>query len=315
MADAAKKDRKVALGKFTRTVNTLNRLLDTIPKPPLNLVEPQYDNLKRVWSVLEDAHDQYVGMDDNVADDVTGFGYLDEPGERYNTVLVRYSAYLREQEDSARESEGKKVEADRLYEDEKRKREAKELKDAEDQRVQEELQRQFQSLMLEVEVDSESFTNIAGSLEDSLVDVTDTNKRSEWLKAEAEFKQLKGKLVKLVSMDMSQNAEDSREVKGKFQEAETAFTKLHNWILPQLKDAPITSGGTSLSSSSSSSSAKKEAVSLPDFEGSEKKSPFLQYPIWKDQWEKMIVEYPEVWCSRVLCDHLDDVAKSKFIGF
>ena len=93
---------------------------------------------------------------------------------------------------------------------------------------------------------------------------------------------------------------DSQEVKGKFQEAETAFTKFHNWILPQLKDAPITSGGSSSSSSSSSgsslssSSAKKEAVSLPCFEGSVKKSPFLQYPIWKDQWDKMIVEYPEV---------------------
>ena len=89
MADAAKKDRKVALGKFTRTFNTLNKLLDTIPKPPLNLVEPEYNNLKLVWTALEDAHDVYVGMDDNVADDATGFGYLDEPGERYNTVLVK----------------------------------------------------------------------------------------------------------------------------------------------------------------------------------------------------------------------------------
>ena len=176
MAEAAKKERKVALGKFTRTINTLNKLLDTIPKPPLNLVEPQYDNLNRVWSALEDAHDDYVGKDDDVADDATGFGYLDEPGERFNTALVRYSAYLREQEEVVKESEGKKVEADRLYENERRKREAKELKDAEDQRVREELQKQFQSLKLEVEVDSKSFTNIAGSLEDSLEDATDGNK-------------------------------------------------------------------------------------------------------------------------------------------
>ena len=56
MADAAKKDRKVALGKFTRTFNILNKLLDTIPKSPLSLVEPQYDNLKLAWTALEDAH-------------------------------------------------------------------------------------------------------------------------------------------------------------------------------------------------------------------------------------------------------------------
>ena len=321
MAEPEKHKRKVALGKFTRLHNTLTKLLDGDPQPPTNIVEPQYENLKLVWTALEDAHDDYVGKDENVADDATGFGYLDEPGERYNTVLVRYSAYLRGQDELLKTSAEKKVESDRLYEDEKRKREAKELKDAEDLRASEELQKQFQSLKLEVEADAESFKNVTGSLEDSLKDATDGNKRSEWLKVEAEFKMLKEKLIKLVSMDESQDAEGSQEVKGKFQEAETAFTKFHNWILPQLKDAPITSGGSSSSSSSSSgsslssSSAKKEAVSLPCFEGSVKKSPFLQYPIWKDQWDKMIVEYPEVWRSRVLCDHLDDVARSKFIGY
>ena len=110
------------------------------------------------------------------------------------------------------------------------------MTDAEDLRVSEELQKQFQSLKLEVEADAESFKNVTGSLEDSLKDATDGNKRSEWLKVEAGFNMLKEKLVKLVSMDESQDAVDSQEVKGKFQEAETAFTKFHNWILPQLKD-------------------------------------------------------------------------------
>ena len=95
MAEPAKHKRKVALGKFTRVHNTLSKLLDGDPPPPTNLVEPQYENLKLVWTALEDAHDDYVGKDEDVADDATGFGYLDEPGERYNTVLVRYSAYLR----------------------------------------------------------------------------------------------------------------------------------------------------------------------------------------------------------------------------
>ena len=81
-------------------------------------------------------------------DDDTGFGYLDEPGERHDLALVRYSAYLRDQDEVEKTSAEKKVEADLRVEDERRKREvreAKELKDAEDLSVKIEFNKLFQN--------------------------------------------------------------------------------------------------------------------------------------------------------------------------
>ena len=60
MAEPEKHKRKVALGKFTRVHNTLSKLLDGDPPPPTNLVEPQCENLKLMWTVFEDAHDDLM---------------------------------------------------------------------------------------------------------------------------------------------------------------------------------------------------------------------------------------------------------------
>ena len=60
---------------------------------------------------------------------------------------------------------------------------------------------------------------------------------------------------------------------------------------------------------------KKEAVKLPSFSGDERYSPYLKFPVWKKQWEIIISEYDEKWRSGLLWDHLDDVAREKYVGW
>ena len=59
-------------------------------------------------------------------------------------------------------------------------------------------------------------------------------------------------------------------------------------MLEKLKDSKFSSGGVSSGGSSSegvdssfSGSTKKELAMLPSFEADEKKSPYLQFPVWK----------------------------------
>ena len=310
MADEEKQKRWRTLGKFTRIYNALIKLLDQAGSSRA-IVDLQFESLKTVWCDLEDAHDAYLMKTASLDEDVAEGGYLDEPGERYANALVLYSAFLTNQDDALKKQNELKVEADRQYEEDKRKREAQESKAEEKLKVTEELKEKFRSLKLQVATDAESFKKIAVSLRDSLKDASDQVKRDEWAKLELEFQSVKEKLRQLVSADQSVDAVDSEESKTAFGEVEGTFTDFQNWVLPQLKDPTTTSGG----SSSSISSAKKEAVRLPKFEGAEKSSPFLHFPTWKSQWEKMIEEYPLKWRSQVLLEHLDETAKSKFIGF
>ena len=98
------------------------------------------------------------------------------------------------------------------------------------------------------------------------------------------------------------------DVKKKFEEsANVEFLNLQKWVLPKLKVSGSsdvkTSGGKSLPSTT-----KRESVSLPEFKGDMKASPFLKFPIWLNQWEKMIGDYEEKWWTRLLERHLDESA-------
>ena len=126
-------------------------------------------------------------------------------------------------------------------------------------------------------------------MQGSLDGASEEVKRNEWLKAESEFGKLKNSLLHLVSLDL---AGDVTGVKKKFEdEAELAFLELQKWVLPQLKlssSVVKTSGGDS-------TSTRRERVSLPEFKGDVKASPFLKFPVWLSQWEKMIGDYEEKW--------------------
>ena len=182
------------------------------------------------------------------------------------------------------------------------------MKEAEGAMVKEELERKFDSVKAEVESEVDTFKRMTMNLRESLQDASNDDKRSEWVKVVSEFKLLKNKFVHLVSIDSSR---DVTEVNQKFvNDAETVFLETQTWMLPQLKDAPITSGG-----SSQTYSTKKEYVRLPSFQGEDKSSPFLKFPVWKSQWDVLIEEYEEKWRSGLLLDHLDDTACSKLVGY
>ena len=310
MADQEKKKRSQALSRFTRNINILAKLLDE--DAPTEVVAPQFETVKTLWQSLEDSHDDFIEKSEDVEENDGGLGYLDEPGERHATILVRYSAYLKGKVQLERETENKKVEADRLLDEERRKREVRELKEAEDVKKKEELNAKFEALNLEVAAGVETFKRVTSGMKDSLKEASDKDKRDHWVKVESEFKSLKDKYMELASMG---NFGDMDTVHKKFdEEVETLFLENQQWVLAQLKDSSVTSGGASSNSSSSFSTTKKESVKLPPFQGDEKTSPFLKFPIWKNRWEKLIGEYREDYRSTFLLDHLDEAAQSKVVG-
>ena len=73
------------------------------------------------------------------------------------------------------------------------------------------------------------------------------------------------------------------------------------------------SGSRAGSGSSTFSTTKRETVMLPTFSG-EEKTAYLQYPIWKTQWESHIQEYETKYRATMLLNHLDAKAKEQIVG-
>ena len=172
-----------------------------------------------------------------------------------------------------------------MFEDERRKRIEKEARDEEDKRRKAETKLKFENEKAEFMSAVESFQRLNVGFKGSIPIASEHDVRAEWSKIQAEFKSLKCKMAETVGIDHN---EDSTDIKQKFtDEAEKEFIEVQKVVLERLKD---TSGGKASSSSSSrGDSVKKEAVKLPMFQGSEKSSPFLKFPVWKQRWETLIV--------------------------
>ena len=309
MAEVAKKKRTQSLSKFTLNVNKLTKLINN--NAPLELVRPQYEKVQECWNILEEAHDTYLEeIDEEDLEGARGLAYLDKPGDDHSTVLVLFAAYLKGQDEAQAQAATRQAEQEQLLESNKRVREAKERKDQDEAVRVEELTRQFDSLKSEVDSEVGVFGRSIVNLEDVLKDASGEDKRSKWQKVETEFNQLKDKYVKLGALDP---ARDIADLSDKFKkDAEELFLAKQTWILPLLKDtspvvASVTSGG--------SGSTRKETVKLPKFSGEEKTIPYLKFPTWKKEWDKVIVEYDTQWHARILKDHLDEAACKKIVGF
>ena len=303
-ADALKKKRSLVLGNFTRSANTFEALLKG--NSPKILIDPAYQTFETCWASLGAAQDEYL----DAIDDINvpgGLDYLNVPGVRYTDALLAYAAYLKAAEESDAAAAKQKVREASLLENEQRKREAEERQKAEHDKAREELGMRFASLRLEVDVGVESFGYLTAGLQGSLEDASEEVKREQWLKVDTEFGSLRSKLLEVVSSN--HNEEDLTELKEKFKDkAEESYLTLQKWVLPQLKGIVKTSGG------GSSGTTKREAISLPDFKGDPDSQPFLKFPVWLSMWEKLIVDYPEQHWSRLLSEHLDDIASEKFVG-
>ena len=197
-----------------------------------------------------------------------------------------------------------------MLEEERLKGEATAAKEAEEAKVKDELAQKFGSLKLEVESGVGSFGRWVRGLRDSLDEASEEVKRCEWLKVESEFGKLKDKFLQWVSLDP---LGDVADVKKEFEEdAEKAFLDLQSWVLPKLK---VSSTSHVKTSGGDLSSTRRERVKLPEFKGDVKASPFLKFPIWLAQWEKMIGDYEEKWWSRLLESNLDEAALEKIVGY
>ena len=85
-------------------------------------------------------------------------------------------------------------------------------------------------------------------------------------------------------------------LKDKFKnDAEDVYLTMQRWIMPFLRSGVQCRKDTVKTSGGMQSSTRKEQVSLPKFYGEDKMSPYLRYPIWKQEWELLIVEYEEKW--------------------
>ena len=244
MAEDAKRKRQVALGKFTRNVNHLTQLIDD--NAPQNLVDPQYEKVKDAWENLESAHDAYLENDDVDLNAAGGQDYLDDPGGRHSAVMLRYSQYLKDKSVSDERLASQKADADRRLDEERRRREAEELREAAEKEKEEKVEKDFLMVSAEVESEVGVFNRLMTGLQGRLGGASAVDKRSEWTKAESEFKRLKDKFVYLTTIDTSRDIEG---IKNDFvTKAEDLFLDNQKWMLTQLKDTPVnikTSGGKS----------------------------------------------------------------------
>ena len=149
-------------------------------------------------------------------------------------------------------------------------------------------------------------------LKEALENACDSDKRFEWNKVEGEFKSLKKKLTTVIGID---HTGDLSEMQRKFSDGgEKNFFDNQEWILMEFRESDNTSGGSS-NARVRDNAARKESMRLPPFKGDEKMSPYLKFPVWKKQWDILIDEYDEKWRAGLLWDHIDDGARSKFIGW
>ena len=310
MAEAEKRKRITAKGKFTRQEKLLTELLDN--SAPEAIVTPQYEKFVQCWNSLEDAHDSYMEIADfDIEADNEGLKYLEDPSTRYRALVKRYSEFLKTSGDADRDEQKKAVDDVRAAEETSRKQMEAEKKLADEELRKQQVESNFKSTKAELESSIDSFNRLAIGLKESVISSANSVKQQELDKVNSEFTMLKGLLAKLAGVDQSQ---DISEVQKKFVDnAETVYLEFHKAVVKDMKDIPTSRGTTS----TSDNTTKKEVVKLPEFVGDEKSSPspFLTFPVWLKQWNSMIVDYSEKYRDRMLCDHLDSDARSKFIGF
>ena len=292
-----KRKRATALGAFTRNENHLNAMLDDAS--PIHIVTPQFEKLQTCWDKLEQAHDNYIESIAGDIDEETEKS-LDDPGKRYQDIVKRYSEYFKNSTVADRESAREKEQKDREAEN-TLKKEAEEIARKEEAKIR------FDNEKAEIQMSISAFNRLAVSLK-TVDEASDSDKRSQLTKLETEFNLIKGQLIKCAGIDHNNDMSDIN--KSFVDSVENPFVEFRDHIVGLLKNSSSTSGGTS-----SNSGTKKELIKLPTFQGDEKASPYVNFPIWKKLWETLIEDYEEKYRAGLLLAHLDDAARGKFIGY
>ena len=297
-----KRKRTAALSTFTRNVKSLTQMLDS--GSPKIVVDTQFEKLQVCWNKLEEAHDEFIKNSEvDLDEDSADMKYLDEPSERHLGMVKRYSENFKT---------SVVVERDEVQQKDAEARAAEEKfrREAEEKVRKDEVKARFDSAKAELQMSVASFKRLAVSLKDSVINASDSDKRRELEKLEAEFTSVKQQLIKFAGIDHSQ---DISEINETFvSDAEKHYIDFRTFMVGELKDSSSTSGGAIFRTDQTT---RKEAVKLPTFQGEEQASPFLNFPIWLKRWDVMILEYPEQYRVNLLWEHIDDAAQQKCIGF
>ena len=316
MADSAlaKRKRVLELSNFTRNLNKLIKYIDE--GAPASMVKPQYEKMQDCYEKLETAHNDFLGITDiDIETDRDGIQYLDGPDKRHEDAMTRYIAYVKTDNQQEEATRREREKTNRDIEREAREEMERETKAADDAKRKAETERLFETQKVQLSAIIAAFKRLTLNVQDNLKDISLSDKRLEWKNVETEYSALKQQLIDVVGIDHDL---DARDITNTFEEdVDKVFLPAKTVVLQELKDAPLTSGGaaSSQSSSVSHSLVRREPVSLPKFEGDEKKTPFLDFPVWKEQWDLQIKDYDEHFRIGMLKNHIDEAAKQKIIGY
>ena len=304
--DEARKVRTQCLKNFTRSVNSYNNA-DT-NELPLDLLTTAFEKVKLNFEKLEAAQDAYAAIADDEIDD-----YLDEPAERYQKVFVAFGGLKKQSVVDERDFQKKQVEEAQKADVVRRAQESEEAKVAALAKAQEEKEERYKSCCAEFEIAVETFTRTNESIQGVVRDASDVDKRDSLGKLEKDFQDIKNKLVALKTVDPTK---DTKVYQDSFlANVQKPFETSQQWFLAQLKNSVVAATSTPSTSSSSSlpSNTKKEAVTLPSFQGdlSLSPAPYLTYPVWLNRWNSLISEYEEKWHIHFLLDRIDEAAPEK----
>ena len=305
-----KKRRTSAKANFTRAQNKLNSYLEKDAQA--ELVTPQFEKMNNCYEILEKAHELFLEATDiDIETEPDGITYMDSIDAAHESTVLKYSTFLKTSTEQQNQIQSDARADEDTKAKEARKTIAEEAEAAEERKLTQERQKKFESVKAQVSSNIATFKRLTLNVKDSLSDISMVDKTRKWQKVDTEFLSLKSLFVQLVGIDPSQNVD---ELKKSYEEdAEKLFIETQKKILPELKDEPLTSGGTS--SKLSNTTVRRETVELPSFEGDLSKSPYLKFPIWKKQWEAMVEDYDANYRDVMLCRHLDDAARAKFVGY
>ena len=93
--------RKYALSSFTRSLNTLGTLMEE--SSPISIVSPIYEKMSKNWEKLEVAHEEFINVTDIDIEGQDGLQFLDAPEKKRQSILVKYSEYLKQAEEEGKE--------------------------------------------------------------------------------------------------------------------------------------------------------------------------------------------------------------------
>ena len=299
MADEVRKakiTRTNKLSAFTRKKNHLTQLLEGGASS--EKLHAAYKDLSDAFKVLEHSHEDYMLVieEDQLE---TEAAYLDDSAGVLSSLDLRINQAMENQTKLASDLEMQR-------------------KEDEDKATKE---REFSIALAVFKSSISGFgkpsVNLAKLSEEKKISYEDM--RAEITNLEVAVKGLIDEKVKVLNLNPTVDLSAELDLFNILVVQEVERCK--NIALEYIKDAPSTTvaavttvaSGGGVTRASAQSATKRETVMLPQFSG-EEKTAFLQYPIWKKQWENHIVEYESKYRATMLLNHLDSKAKEQIVG-